>query len=363
MPLLALGSTLPRKIHRGLQVREVDEPTYHVDPAKLERYDQANLIFNRIGNDPHWQGYQRTEEEAGLQNIQENKPGYNRVDYALTEATWTIYEVWKDAFNWTRLERPQGPSLLGEKWYQTKHPVKDPQEMTRKLKRTAQFIGADLVGIAEINTKWVYKTERYTLSPLELPEEVKYAVVMAVEMDELGIATSPETPAAAATGLGYSKMAFISSILAEFIRNLGYTAIPSGNEIAFSIPIAVDAGLGQLGRNGLLITPEYGPRVRLCKVFTDLPLVPDKPIDFGVNEFCSICKKCAYACSVQAISHGEQTYEGVCKSSSPGVLKWPVDGEKCYNFWCDNGTDCSDCINVCPYNTGRTQATTKEFWK
>ena len=186
---------------------------------------------------------------------------------------------------------------------------------------------------------------------------------MAIEMDELGIATSPEAPAASATGLCYSKMAFISSMMAEFIRNLGYTAVPSGNDTALSIPFAVDAGLGQLGRNGLLITPEYGPRVRLCKVFTDLPLTADNPIDFGVTEFCMTCKKCAEACEVDAISFKENpNFDSACKSTSIGVLKWPVDGEKCYNYWCDNGIDCSTCISVCPYNPGRTEAPSKLFW-
>jgi epoxyqueuosine reductase QueG len=88
-------------------------------------------------------------------------------------------------------------------------------------------------------------------------------------------------------------MGFIAPSMARFIQELGYHAMPSGNDTALSIPMAVDAGLGELGRNGILITPKYGPRVRLCKVFTDLPLVHDKPVDLGVQAFCEICKKCA----------------------------------------------------------------------
>ena len=55
--------------------------------------------------------------------------------------------------------------------------------------------------------------------------------------------------------------------------------------MGITIPMAVDAGLGELGRNGLLLTEKYGPRVRLCKVFTDLPLEPDEPIDLGPSIF------------------------------------------------------------------------------
>lgn len=343
-------------------VRRVDEPPYVVDDDKLKRYDQHNLIFNRIFNDLCWTGYARTMEKQGLRNIAEKKPGYTRFDYALAEAAWTVHDVWTDAFSWSRLYRPRGPSLMGEAWYRDRYEVEDVEELTRQLKRSARFYGASLVGVAELDRRWLYSNRRYDLQPLELPEEVRYAVVMAIEMDGDGIATSPACPAAAATGVGYSRMAFTASCLAEFIRNLGYTAIPDGNDMGLSIPLAIDAGLGQLGRNGILITPEYGPRVRLCKVFTDLHLASDRPIDFGVTDFCRGCRLCAEACEVGAISmEAEPSWEPACRSSNPGVLKWYVDGEKCYEFWCDNGTDCSSCITVCPYNTGPKRASAEEF--
>lgn len=345
------------------KVRRAEEPPYIIDEDELKRYDQRNLIFNRIYNDPSWTGYGRIEEEQGLRNIAEAKPGYTRIDYALTEAAWTVHDVWIDAFSWERLNRPGGPSLMGDEWYRDRYEVEDIAEMTRQLKRAARFYGASLVGVAELDRRWLYANRRFDLEPLELSKEVRYAVVMAIEMGEVGIAASPACPAAAATGRGYSRMAFAASCLAEFIRNLGYVAVPAGNDMGLSIPLAIDAGLGQLGRNGLLITPEYGPRVQLCKVFTDLPLAPDKPIDFGVTDFCRRCRLCAEACEVGAISEeAEPSWEPACVSSSPGVLKWYVDSEKCYEFWCENGTDCSTCIAVCPYNTGLKRASTEKFW-
>jgi len=107
------------------------------------------------------------------------------------------------------------------------------------------------------------KAGHYYVDGILCENEAKNVIAMAFEMNEHGIAASPNCLAAAATGVGYSKMAFTASCLAEFIRNLGYKAISPGNDIALSIPLAIDAGLGQLGRNGLLITSEYGPRVRL----------------------------------------------------------------------------------------------------
>jgi tetrachloroethene reductive dehalogenase len=247
------------------------------------------------------------------------------------------------------------------------------------LKKAARFYGASLVGIAEIDERWIYSRSygsAFTNFPettgrsapivfedvevpvehedgtLVVPRRMKYVIALAFEMDHEAIATSIAGPQAAASGMGYSRMAFTAGTLAEFIRGLGYHAIPCGNNTALSIPIAIDAGLGELGRNGLLITPKFGPRVRLAKVFTDLPLAPDEPISFGVQAFCEVCGKCAETCPGYAILPGRnaRTYAALTCSGNPGVYKWPVDAEKCQSVWCHAGHDCAVCIRVCPFN-------------
>ncbi len=132
---------------------------------------------------------------------------------------------------------------------------------------------------------------------------------------------------------------------------LGYGAIESRNDTALNIPLAIDAGLGKLGGSGLLITPQFGPRVRLCKVLTDLPMEPDGPIEFGVREFCRRCKLCAESCEVGAIpKDNEPELEGLTKSNNPRALKWYIDPERCHLHWCENGESCSTCMAVCPYS-------------
>ena len=233
--------------------------------------------------------------------------------------------------------------------------VYNPVAMSKKIKSAGRFYGADLVGISRLNEFWIYSHSYNRLTgqndPIRLPKKYKFAIVMAIEMDYDKIATS-DIEASAATGLGYSKMAFVSSLLAQFIRNLSYQALPCGNDTALSIPLAIDAGLGELGRNGLLITPQFGPRVRLCKVLTDLPLKPDKPIDFRVQEYCEKCKKCLENCPVHAISE-DKTTKAMTTSSNSGILKWSVNGEMCFRFWCETGIDCNICIKVCPFNKKR----------
>ena len=90
--------------------------------------------------------------------------------------------------------------------------------------------------------------------------------------------------------------------------------------------------------------------MRLCKVFTDLPLVPDEPRFFGVQEFCESCMICAHDCPPKAIPFGKMTTEVPTVSNNPGVLKWPINPEQCYRYWGANHTECSNCIRVCPYN-------------
>ncbi len=101
---------------------------------------------------------------------------------------------------------------------------------------------------------------------------------------------------------------------------------------------------------GLLVTEKFGPRVRLCKVFTDLPLAPDSYRPFGVVEFCETCRTCAEQCPSQAIPKGGMTTRGPNISSHSGLKKWYVDCEKCFGYWSRRKVDCTNCIRVCPFN-------------
>jgi len=184
--------------------------------------------------------------------------------------------------------------------------------------------------------------------PIKIPSWLKYAIVMVIGMDYEQIARSPA--AEGTTDLGYAKVAFICALLATYIGRLGYHAMPSGNDFALNIPLAIDAGLGELGRNGLLITEQFGPRIQICKVLTELPLEVDSPIDIGVQAFCERCHRCADACPSRAIMSGERTDKAWDISNNINVLKWPIKAMDCIRWWYKNGAYCSNCIRVCPFN-------------
>ncbi|MDP6868972.1 MAG: 4Fe-4S double cluster binding domain-containing protein, partial [Acidimicrobiales bacterium] len=106
----------------------------------------------------------------------------------------------------------------------------------------------------------------------------------------------------------------------------------------------------EYGRHGLVITPEFGPRVRFGKIFTDAPLHHDLPSRFGVTEFCESCRRCTEACPPGAITDGSPTSVKLNRSTIGGVRKWTTDGEKCFSYWAQIVSDCMICIRVCPYN-------------
>ena len=212
----------------------------------------------------------------------------------------------------------------------------------------AKRFGASKVGITKLNPLWLY-SHRRNGSPVTLPEDAVWAIVMLAEMKEELIAESPKLSAAAESGRGYSRMAALSGGVGEYLRLLGYYARSCGNDTALSIPLAMDAGLGVMGRSGLLLTREFGPRVRICKVITDLELAPAENDYPPMEEICGDCTLCAKACEADALSFADEpTCEILTESNNPGILRWQFDPEKCFDFWLEIGCDCSNCMAACP---------------
>lgn len=346
---------------------------YECDPDSLQRMREKFTIFSRNVWDPARQDRPGLRENLTQVNLVEGEGkirNQTRLDYALMSAAWRHASMgggrdyaWEGTSGMVRGSffdtlGAWDPADLEMTW----------EDASLAVRHAALFFGASLAGIAELNRLWLYsdhyspqRENRERTIPVTsdgdrleqaedawyIPESMNRVIALAFEEDYYGIANSPGRLASAATGNGYSRMAVSSSQLADFIRGLGYRAIPAGNGVGLSIPIAIDAGLGQLGRMGLIVSPKYGPRVRLAKVITDMPLVPNDPIDFGVTEFCEACKLCADECPSDAVTDKPRTWEGRSASNNPGTYKWYTEVEKCFDF---NGFSCSNCKRVCPFN-------------
>ena len=332
---------------------QVDKPTYEqfiVQP--LERFDEHHTVFSRTDLD---EKYIERRNAAPLKSItypEETLEGQALLAGAIyvDNKAGTLHENYYGYFG--HIRGAGGLYDWDEPVNTTQYPVTDPAAMSTRVKEVARIYGADLVGIARVDQRWVYSDwfERATQKSGKLVVKYKYAIVLAIEMKAEQINHSPGLESSAEVALAYSRMAEIAASLAAYIRALGYPAIPCGNDTLQSIPLAIDAGLGELGRNGLMLTPEYGSRVRLCKVLTDLPLAPDKPIDFGLQKFCETCHACAQACPMGAIRNGERTTEVTSISNRVGLNRWPVNVEDCYIFWRMNRSDCANCIAACPWS-------------
>lgn len=223
-----------------------------------------------------------------------------------------------------------------------------PTEMTNIIKQKVLKLGASDVGVATLNPAFVYS--HVGRGPEQWGKPIvnnhKYAIVFTMEMDYEAVDAAPGLPITEESANQYLLGARLSIELAEHIRSLGYPArahIAGSNYQVILPAVAHDAGLGELGRIGYLISPKLGARIRLGAVTTDLPLLPNRPISFGVQDFCAKCLKCATNCPSAAIPDcGETTVRG--------VDKWPLNPEKCLHYWRAAGSDCGICMKVCPYS-------------
>ncbi len=221
------------------------------------------------------------------------------------------------------------------------------ERLTLFIKEWGRKMGAHSVGIAEMKDYHYYtiggRRERYG-KPV-VPEHL-YGIVFTVEMDHELTGTGPQAPAVAESARQYLNSGMIATQVALTLRNLGYDAtthIDANYDVICPL-VAKDAGLGEIGRMGLLMTPQLGPRVRISVVTTNAPLVPSQPShDSTVIDFCTRCSKCSEACPAGSIPDGPVT-------DRENNYLWKISHEKCYTFWCHSGTDCARCLAVCPYS-------------
>jgi epoxyqueuosine reductase QueG len=182
------------------------------------------------------------------------------------------------------------------------------------------------------------------------------AVVMAVPMDRGEMRFVPQPRAAVEVMRTYRAAGRLAVRLAERIRAMGWPARAYGNPNSTDIlliPLALRAGLGELGKHGSLICREYGSNFRLVAVLTDLPLAPDAPVDAGVEDLCAVCRRCVEDCPPRAIFEEKQLVRG--------ERKWYVDFDRCVPYFVKT-YGCAICIEVCPWSEpGRGPALSRQL--
>ncbi len=207
--------------------------------------------------------------------------------------------------------------------------------------------GAHSVGFTQLKDYHLYSHKgRGPRSGVPLKKSHDHAIAITVEMDHRMMLSAPLGSSVMESSEQYLHAGILALKTAQMIRNLGYeaTAHIDGHYEVICPLVAVDAGLGVIGRMGLLMTPRLGPRVRISVVTTNLPLTHSKAgPDPTTLYFCHYCRKCAVVCPANAIPFGPRT-------ETDGTVRWQINSEKCYHYWTVSGTDCGRCISVCPYS-------------
>ena len=314
------------------------------DGVPADRFDERDTIFSRADLEP---GSPR------FKKYYEGRPENLQADDRFREQPGLLSPRSREADRFAFAAVEAGFMTEEHLRFITDGPVSaeqtrvDPVEITRYIRGWAKYLGAHSVGFTLLKDYHLYtiggRRDWYG-KPIE--NDHGYAIALTVEMDYQMTRRGPKPGTVMETAKQYLRAAEIAVQIAGFIRRLGYSArahISSHYEVICPL-VARDAGLGEIGRMGLLMTPRLGPRVRLSVVTTELPLVADtRTFDGTMIAFCEACEKCAVVCPSRSIPRGDRIEEN-------GVLRWKINPETCFTYWCKVGTDCSRCMAVCPYS-------------
>jgi ferredoxin len=210
------------------------------------------------------------------------------------------------------------------------------EDVTELIRQKARDLGYGEVGFAQFDRHYVYQSRRRQLKP-GLP----HAICLALEQSYIPTQTIPSLDAESVHGGTYELQGPLTMELTDYIRSLGYRVQVSGPTLHYGpmIPMFVDAGLGQLGANGQLLSPHFGSRARLQIILTDANVTYDKPIDYGIHQFCQVCQVCVNRCPGRALMPEKVWYRGVEKNKLVFKRCRPVMA---------NYLGCGVCMKVCP---------------
>jgi len=210
------------------------------------------------------------------------------------------------------------------------------EEFLFEIEETALALGASSIGYTKLPPRWVFQDKAVLFDN---------AIILSMEMDKDGIDSAPSIACMKTVMETYRDLGRVANQLAGLLRNRGFGAHAGHplNGVALYPPLAQMAGLGWMGLNGIIVTPEHGPRVRLAAVFTSIENLPfsESNDHAWVAEYCESCKICIKKCPPRAlfgapIDHGDGRYTY-------------VENELCFPYF-NKYHGCSVCVAVCPFN-------------
>jgi len=227
-------------------------------------------------------------------------------------------------------------------------PVADtPENNAANIKAALYFLGVDAVGLSAC-PDWAYYSHDTTGTPITPYHDNAISMIVDQGHETMEGASGDDWIACAQSMRAYLRFSLLGGVLAQHLRNLGYTARVHSvmDEEVLHPPLLLLSGLGEVSRIGeVILNPFLGPRLKSGVVTTNMPMTHDRPIDFGLQKFCEACNKCARECPSGAITAGP-------KLMFNGYEIWKSDSQKCttYRVGQKNGAMCGRCMKTCPWN-------------
>jgi len=340
-------------------VKAVEQPTTQFD---LEKTDPAAPL-GLMGNPEYLQKVNVGWEPLGRQ-IASGAPGRSLRDSALhwgfsTYFTRSLHPAGGAKLSTTpvhqllRAHVPTPEQLGIDRWEGSE------REASAMVEHAAIQFGAAQVGFAALEPKWLYSNARIVaedeelvagalpIGDVALPERFRWVIAGAAPVPYALSRYVPADLGSAGDRSGWARSEMLELMLANFLTALGYGAAPLPGSY---IPHALMAGLGEMGRMNRLISPVLGGNFRMAVVLTDLPLALDRPIDFGLQQFCARCKKCAEVCPPQALSHDDEpSWEPKGPWNAPGKRVYFEKAPNCLEYSAKQSTFCCACMACCPW--------------
>lgn len=314
---------------------------FHLPDRKVDERDTMFARMARRANSPAYQEYYTRRPE--LKQIDDRLRGMPR----LMNSQGKYYDPEKSEQARNYFDTIDNIEIDQEFVTRSAQELKVGKNRKNIIIKITHELGAVTVGYTDLVEAFIYShrgrfDENYG-QPINLDHST--AIVFLVEMDFDRMQKAPKADTILESAHQYYRAAVISLTLEAILQQVGHSAKAQYDAHYDLIlpPLAVKAGLGELGRNNILIADKYGSRVRIGAVTTDLPLVYDEPRALGAEAFCQICKKCAKNCPSRALD-----FEG--QEIVRGVEKWLTNVERCYSYWRQIGTDCGICMAVCPFS-------------
>lgn len=239
---------------------------------------------------------------------------------------------------------------------QHKAPIsQEPAILTRHIKSAGYFLKADLMGACRVPESAYYSHDKRG-DPIEARHENAIVIVMRKDWQAMHASSGRDWMGDPISFQAYQHLGLVAETLANYIRRLGWEASPQygpsfvGRYSVLLPPLLLAAGIGEVSRAGIILNPYLGLGFKAAAVLTDMPIEPDKPIDFGLQSFCQNCKICAQNCPSKAISTGDKVIYN-------GYETWKLDTRRCasFNFTNKKGTMCNRCVKSCPWGNPPTR--------